>query len=114
MCGNQDAPWAQSLQCARRSVTAGRGDSIAEGAAYVGFSGEESQTGDGRMHPTPLRVDKIGRIVESDLSSTRISAYRRGAGEAQAAGPHPAHTGVAEQNKVGKCTTNFPFRDCYI
>ena len=40
------------------------------------------------LHPTPLRVDKIGRILESDLSSTHISAYRRGVGEAQAVSWH--------------------------
>jgi len=27
------------------------------------------------MHPTPLRVDKIGRILESDLGSIRTPIY---------------------------------------
>jgi len=27
------------------------------------------------MHPTPLRVDKIGRILESDLGSIRMPIY---------------------------------------
>ena len=38
------------------------------------------------MEPTPLCVDKIGRILETSSSLTRIPNYRGGAANAQAVG----------------------------
>jgi hypothetical protein len=39
------------------------------------------------MHPTPLRVDKIVRILKADLRSTAFPIYWCGAGDGQAVGP---------------------------
>jgi hypothetical protein len=35
------------------------------------------------MHSTPLRVDKIGRILNADFRSTAFPTYRCGAGDGQ-------------------------------
>jgi len=40
------------------------------------------------MEPTPLRVDKIRRILETSSSSTHLPPYECGAADAQAVGPH--------------------------
>jgi len=39
------------------------------------------------MHPTPLRVDKIGAILRIGISKNAISIYPCGAGDGQAVGP---------------------------
>jgi hypothetical protein len=39
------------------------------------------------MHPTPLRVDKIGRILQSGSVITAPPTYYGGAGDGQGVGP---------------------------
>jgi hypothetical protein len=39
------------------------------------------------MHPTPLRVDKIGAILGIGISNNVFSIYRCGAGDGQPVGP---------------------------
>jgi len=38
------------------------------------------------MEPAPLRVDKIGRILETSSSSTHIPSYKCGAADGQSVG----------------------------
>jgi hypothetical protein len=38
------------------------------------------------MHPTPLRVDKIGAILQAGVRSNAFPIYPGGAGDGQAVG----------------------------
>ena len=44
---------------------------------------------DGGMHPTPLRVEKIGAILRAGISENLVSVYQCGAGDAQPVGRRP-------------------------
>ena len=39
------------------------------------------------MHPTPLRVDKIGAILSVGISKNAFSIYQYGAGDGHTVGP---------------------------
>jgi hypothetical protein len=39
------------------------------------------------MHPTPLRVDKIGSILSAGIGENLVSIYRCGAGDGQPVSP---------------------------